>query len=319
MKPQSLSILVPGGCPNDCSCCVSKLHDSPYENMLGKDFPELYKQDYYDAMKFSKDNDCHDLIFTGENGECLVNKKFMKFVVDINKSLPNPFLKLELQTSGCYLLKKTQSPPPSPEFEEYYENLKWLRETVRIKIISLSLFDIFDSKNNSLYSRPKNEKAYVDIEETCKQIKAHGFTLRLSINMTDLYEVKGITPKQIFERAKELGADQITFRVLYSTKNPQSEKEVEIDNWIQKNQCSDEYMYLINLHIRAEGNQLERLSFGAIRCSVNGISCVIDDNCMGKTIVNGEKVGVKEDIKYFILRPNCKLYTQWDDAGSLWF
>ena len=196
MKPQSLSILVPGGCPNDCSCCVSKLHGSPYVILLGKNFPELYRQDYYDSMKFAKDNDCHDLIFTGENGECLVNKKFMEFVIDINKSLPNPFLKLELQTSGCYLLKKTQSPPP--QFEEYYENLKWLRETVRIKIISLSLFDIFDSKNNSLYSRPKNEKAYVDIEETCKQIKDHGFTLRLSINMTNLYEIQSITPKQIF-------------------------------------------------------------------------------------------------------------------------
>jgi hypothetical protein len=269
MKPQSLSILVPGGCPNDCSCCVSKLHDSPYENMLGKDFPELYKQDYYDAMKFSKDNDCHDLIFTGENGECLVNKKFMEFVVAINKSLPNPFLKLELQTSGCYLLGKTQLKQYDHNNnlkllstkEDYYDNLKWLRETVRIKIISLSLFDIFDSKNNSLYSRPKNEKAYVDIEETCKQIKEHGFTLRLSINMTDLYDVKGITPKQIFERAKELGADQITFRVLYSTKNPQSEKEVEIDNWIQKNQCSDEYMKEIEEFITTHGKPLEKLSF----------------------------------------------------------
>jgi hypothetical protein len=311
MKPQSLSILVPGGCPNDCACCVSKLHDSPYENMLGKDFPELYTQDYYDSMKFAKDNDCHDLIFTGENGECLVNKKFMKFVVNINKSLPNPFLKLELQTSGCYLLKT------SSDFSgDYYDNLKWLRETVRIKIISLSLFDIFDSKNNSLYSRPKNEKAYVDIEETCKQIKEHGFTLRLSINMTDLYDVKGITPKQIFERAKELGADQITFRILYSTDNPQTEEETKIDCWIQQNRASIEYMTSVHNFIAISGKQLERLSFGAIRYSVNGISCVVDDNCMGKPIENED---VKEDIKYFILRPNCKLYTRWDDSGSLWF
>ena len=72
----------------------------------------------------------------------------------------------------------------------------------------------------------------------------------------------------------------------------------------------------IDLYIRSEGNQLERLSFGAIRYSVNGISCVVDDNCMGKTV---EVKEVKEDIKYFILRPNCKLYTRWDDSGSLWF
>jgi hypothetical protein len=289
---------------------VSKLHDSPYENMIGKNFQfeDLYRQDYLDAMKYARDNDCNDLIFTGENGECLVNKHFMRIVVETNKQLPSPFIKCELQTSGCYLLERAENGGE--------ENLRWLRSFVRIKIISLSLFDIFDSENNALYSRPKSKRAFVNIEETCKAIKKYNFTLRLSINMTDLYEKKGITPEQIFQKAKELGANQITFRVLYSISNPETKEEKEINDWILRNKCSDEYIKKVNEFIITHGKPNERLSFGAIRFSVNGISCVVDDNCMGKT-KNIEDV--KEDVKYLILRPDCKIYTQWDDPGSILF
>jgi len=310
MKPQSLSILVPGGCPNDCSCCVSKLHDSPYENELGKNFQfeELYRQDYFDAMKYARDNDCNDLIFTGENGECLVNKNFMRIVVDTNKRLPSPFIKCELQTSGCYLLEKGENGGE--------ENLRWLRDYARIKIISLSLFDVFSSENNSNFSRPKQKRAFVDIEETCKAIKKYNFSLRLSINMTKMFEKIAITPEQIFNQSLKLGANQLTFRVLYSVDNPKNEDERKINEWIRDWKCSESYMNEIREYIKTNGKPLERLSFGAVRYSVNGISVVIDDNCMGETNDISE---VKEDIKYLILRPNCKLYTRWNDTASLLF
>ena len=309
MKPQSLSILVPGGCPNDCSCCVSKLHDSPYDNELGKNFQfeELYRQDYFDAMKYARDNDCNDLIFTGENGECLVNKNFMRIVVDTNKRLPSPFIKCELQTSGCYLLEKGENGGE--------ENLRWLRDYVRIKIISLSLFDVFSSENNANFSKPKQKRAFVNIEETCKAIKKYNFSLRLSINMTRMFERIAITPEQIFNQSLKLGANQLTFRILYSVDNPKNEEERKINEWIHDWKCSDSYMNEIRDYIKTHGKPLERLSFGAIRYSVNGISVVIDDNCMAKTEMND----VKEDVKYLILRPNCKLYTRWDDPGSLLF
>jgi len=41
------------------------------------------------------------------------------------------------------------------------------------------------------------------------------------------------------------------------------------------------------------------------------MSVVVDDDCMS--------TADKEDIKYLILRENCKLYTKWDDGGSLLF
>ena len=67
----------------------------------------------------------------------------------------------------------------------------------------------------------------------------------------------------------------------------------------------------MNLWIITNGNKLERLPFGAIRYSVDGISTIVDDDCMSKEN--------EEAIKYLILRPNCKLYTRWDDKGSLLF
>jgi hypothetical protein len=310
MKPQSLSILVPAACPNNCACCVSKLHDSPYKDQLGNNFQfeNLYREDYKDAMRYARDNDCNDLIFTGENGECLMNKNFMRTVVDINKSLPSPFVKNELQTSGCFLLEKSSE-------NNGQENLRWLRDFVRIKIISLSLFDIFDSNNNSNYSRPKNKKSFVDIEETCKAIKKYNFTLRLSINMTNLYEENRITPEELFKQIEKLGANQVTFRILYFVANPKNAKEQKINDWILANKASDEYINTIKDYIRKNGHPLEKLSFGAIRYSVNNLSTVIDDNCMSVNSVEN----IKEEVKYLILRPDCKLYTKWDDSGSLVF
>lgn len=52
---------------------------------------------------------------------------------------------------------------------------------------------------------------------------------------------------------------------------------------------------------------------GAIKYSVDGMCIVIDVDCMDKA----EKT--EEDYKYLILRPNCKLYSQWDDPSSLIF
>ena len=188
-----------------------------------------------------------------------------------------------------------------------------MRDYVRIKIISLSVFDVFSSINNLEYLRPNNVNSFVDITETCKVIKKYNFTLRVSINMTNLYEKSEITPEQIFQRARDLGVNQITFRVLYYVDNPKNPEEEKINNWILENKCSDEYMNQITDYIKTNGTPLEKLSFGAIRYSVDGLSCVIDDNCMGS---GGD---LKEDVKYFILRPDCKLYTRWSDSASLLF
>ena len=63
-------------------------------------------------------------------------------------------------------------------------------------------------------------------------------------------------------------------------------------------------------HIGALLLYLEDTSFGFPRYSVNGMSIVLDDDCMKTKDVN---------LRYIVLRQNCKLYTRWDDKGSILF
>ena len=103
-----------------------------------------------------------------------------------------------------------------------------------------------------------------------------------------------------------LGADQITFRVLYT-----SGLDTPQDKWIAENGASAEYVDKIRNYIKDNGTVLGQLDFGAIKYSVHNMSTVLDDDCMAQT--------AKEEYKYLILRPNCKLYSRWDDPASLIF
>ena len=58
MKIQSLSILVPGGCPNKCKFCVADLHKDKTINQIEKNtrFRDLYEKDYMKRLTFARDN-----------------------------------------------------------------------------------------------------------------------------------------------------------------------------------------------------------------------------------------------------------------------
>lgn len=56
---------------------------------------------------------------------------------------------------------------------------------------------------------------------------------------------------------------------------------------------------------------LETLEFGSKRYAVKDMSVVVDEDCMATE--------AKEALKYLILRPDCHLYTKWDEKGSLLF
>lgn len=290
MNIQSLSICVPGGCPNDCKFCVSKMHRGDYTNQLEKNkrFRHLYREDYKDRLKYARDNGCNALMFTGDT-EPLANQRFVEDVAEMNKILDKPFRMLEIQTAGNFINEET---------------LRWMREEIRISTISLSLSDMFNDDKNAEYNG-MTEKTKTNIPSVCYEIKRYDFNLRLSLNMTDVYDE--VTISDIFSKAKELGADQITFRKLYTsgTDTPQ-------DKWIAEHAVRESFWGELNAYVKKEGRKLERLPFGAVRYSVNEISVVVDDDCMSTATD-------KEDIKYLILRENCKLYTKWDDKGSLLF
>jgi len=293
MKIQSLSVCVPtdNKCVNSCKFCVSRLHTNPYENLFNKHqncFKADDELDYSKRLRFARDNGCNTVILTG-TGEPIQNKPFLETFSKLNEALPSPFLWVEIQTSGVML---------------DIENLSFLRRKIGVNTISLSVSDIFSDEHNAevVGIAPKLQ---FNLDKLCKDIKLMGFNLRLSLNLIDTYS--HYTVEDIFRRVEELGADQVTFRKLY---NSGGEHE-EIDTWIIENGLDDISIDYIKDYITKKGTALNVLPFGATKYSVNGISTVVDEDCMAET--------VKDTFKYLVLRENCKLYSDWSDKGSLIF
>jgi len=299
MKIQSLSIVVPTRkCINNCPFCVSKTHESDYDNMISD---PLFNEDYIERLEYARDLGTNTIILTG-TGEALQNKKFMNDFAYFNKSLKKPFYNIELQTTGVLLDDNT---------------LEWLRNIIRVKTISLSVSNLFNNESN-LDIINVHDKLKFDLVELSKKIKSYGFNLRISLNILDnidselnigdddhnVYDFK-----RLFETLSDMNADQVTFRKMWTSNN-----DTSIDNWIKSyTEKTDVFLSKLMLYLKKNGRFLSKLPFGASQYSLNEISAVIDDDCMD------DKTPDKEELKYLILRENAKLYSKWDDKGSLIF
>lgn len=278
---------VPAACPNNCCFCVSRMHANDYPNNLKDDgkYFDFYLDDYISKLRYVQKCGCQTVIFTG-TGEPLLNKRYLHDFALINKyALPTPFEMVELQTSGVTL---------------DHDYLRFLRNTVKVKTISLSVADIFNDEWNAKISQTPPKLRY-NVSNLCEEIVNYGFTLRLSLNMTDTYNLK--RPEEIFERARLFGARQVTIRVLYLS----PEKNTPQDAWIKDHSCDPSVIKQLKEYVK-QGNKLGVLPFGAVKYSIYQMSTVIDDDCMSTK--------TEEVIKYAILRPDCHLYTRWDDKGS---
>lgn len=287
MNIQSLSVVVPSTkCINDCAFCVSKMHKEEYKNQLdsNKPFYDLYQKDYLKRLEFARDNGCNTVMLTG-NGEPQQNRPFLEKFGLLNEQLDKPFRWIEIQTTGVLL-------------DDGY--LRFLRNHVGVSTISISLSS-FDSEENAKIC---GMKAPVDIDWLCAEIKRYDFNLRLSINLNKSFN--NFTVDEIFEKCKNLGADQITFRVLY-TDNDCPQKR-----WIEENMIDKQLFINIQNYVETKGRKLEKLPYGARKYSVNEMSVVVDYDCMATDEDNS-------NYKYLILRPDCKLYSKWDDKASLIF
>ena len=278
MKIQSLSIVVPPEpCITNCKLCVSRTHHENYEG-------EFSNEQYLRRMAFARDNGCNTVMLTGTN-EPQQNMPFLKNFGMLNRQLDKPFRWVEMQTAGVYLTE---------------EMLDDLYEMVGVSTISLSLSSLIHNKNieyNGITDKNFN------ISKLCKAIKERGFNLRLSLNMTDAME---IDPSTTFTIAQTLEADQVTFRVLYKGEN-----DCPQNRWITEHAMPRAIIDEYNNYVKTNGRKLDVLEFGQTRYDVNGISVVVDDDCMSTV--------PKEELKYLVLRPNCKLYSKWDSKASLLF
>jgi len=299
MKIQSMSIVVPSTkCINDCKFCVSKMHKEHYPNRITDrryDFASAFAE-YKQKMEFARDNGCNTLMLTGEC-EPQQYREFLKLFGIMNKELQNPFKNIQIQTTGTLLDRKY---------------LEFLQNHVGVNVICVSIAS-FDSKENAEICGMKYP---VDLIRFCMLVKDMGFTLRLSINclentlpsLVKVSDASNIPTMDImFKLIKQIyNPDQITFRDMY-----QDGSGSEVAEWVFYHKMHPMVFNKIKAHIKEHGVFLNTLEYGFDRYSINGMSTVVDTDCMSKD--------KKEEIKYLILRPDCKLYTKWDDKGSILF
>lgn len=298
---QSLSVCIPGKkCINHCKFCVSCMHTDAYKNQMDENLPfyDLYLKDYVDSMIFAKENDANTMMITGDI-EPLQNRHFLQTLSLINKYvLPqngcSPFNWIEIQTSAV-------------GFDEGYA--RFLRNTVGVRVFSFSLSSFDNKKNSEIVGMPKNMT--VDIEKVCAIAKKYDFTLRLSLNMSQemIRSVGGTLNfkiiENVFTKAQSLGADQVTFRKFYTDGDNEQSK------WITENAVPDDFFKSLHEYVKSRGRIIGTLPYGYSQYSVNGISVVIDEDCMN------EAKAQKETSKYFVIRPDCKLYDGWNKEDKI--
>lgn len=295
MKAQSLSVVVPNQkCINDCAFCVSKMSDDRYKNQMDDNLPffDLYVKDYLKRLEFAQRNGCNTIMLTGDS-EPQQNRKFLTYFGLFMQMMKNPFDWIEMQTTGVLL------------DQNYF---RFLRNHVGVNVISLSVSSFDNAENRKIIGCPFGVE--INLPELCKEIKRYDFTLRLSLNLSDAFEQ--YEPQMLFSKCKELGADQVTLRVLYADHDTTKQSE-----WVRKHAMRKETIKHIAEYAKVKGVPIGRLPYGALKVSFNGMSVVIDDDCMGKR--GWQEAYTEESYKYLILRPDCKLYSAWDDPASLIF
>jgi sulfatase maturation enzyme AslB (radical SAM superfamily) len=196
--------------------------------------------------------------------------------------MQRPFRNIEIQTTGVRIDNTM---------------LRFLRNHVGVNTISVSLFSFDADENRKCRKGPE-----LDTAEFCKNIKLYDFNLRFSLNLTKYLRH---SPEAIFETCKQFGADQVTLRKLYDADDgsPQS-------LWVKENKIDDASYEKLRSYVAA-APILRQLEYGQTAHNINGMSVVLDDDCMAKSS--------KAEIKYLIIRPNGKLYSSWDDPASLIF
>lgn len=271
------------------------MSESEYLNQVTDNlrFYELYRNNFIKRMEFARDNDCNTCMLTGDV-EPQQNIDFLKHFGDMNRDLERPFRNIEIQTTGAFVDD---------------EKLRFFRNQVGITTISVSVSCLTNDTINCNIIGMKDKN--FSLEKLCSEIKRYDFNLRLSLNVTDnLLGGSVLSAERIFDRCKELGADQVTFRKMYTSETDSAE-----DMWLSANVSQyiiDDFFPLLYNKVKADGKYLDTLEYGSDRYSFEGMSVVIDEDCMSKRLN-------KEAVKYLILRPNCKLYSKWDDKASLIF
>jgi hypothetical protein len=301
---QTLSVIIPaknnGICVNRCKFGVCFLCKNKYENRLQDSHPDKVIhawEDYTNRLNIVRDQNTDTVILTGD-AEPMSNQEAISLFAYFNKNvISSPFRIIELQTAGNNLDDKT---------------LGWLRNTIGVTLISLSL----SSFDNDLNGEITRNKKPIDIKNLCKKIKEYGFNLRLSLNLnTEGFKVGSVeyysdvergtisdwypSVELLLKEVQELGADQLTLRKLW-----EDGSDSDPAKWVREFGVKSSYVGAIQEVIKEKSIRVGELPFGADLYSYNGLSVVVDSNSQG--------LDTGKDIKYLVLGPDCKLYRDWE-------
>ena len=261
-----------------------------YPNLMSIDHStyDYNVREYLKRMKYVADSGCKTLMLTGTS-EPQQNKQFLNTFALLHEILGKPFTNIEMQTTGVLLDKR-------PDY------LRFLKNFVGVNTVAVSLSSIFKEVNNGLVGNN------VDVKELCRMLKDYGFNVRICCNLTKCFDNDESDPQFLLEfLKKDFYADQVTFRKMYV-----DSYYTEQGKWLERNKIDERYVkrlakYLMQFPVACQ------TVYGADIRYIGGMSVIFDDDCMGK------KPKDSNTVKYLILRPNCKLYSSWDDPASLVF
>lgn len=207
------------------------------------------------------------------------------------------FTNIEMQTTGLFL-------------NDNRDYVRFLRNFVGMNTIALSVNSLDDEVNNAILGHGNAVKD-VKLAGLCMLLKEYDFNIRICVNLSKEFnhfaECDEAKMKSIFIDMKtKFFADQLTFRKLYASdaSTPQSK-------WISDNMFSE----TANMKLKSMLDMypvIGKTAYGMNIRECEGLSVIYDDDCMGKKPVSDVH-------KFYILRPNCKLYASWDSEASLVF
>lgn len=279
----SLQILIPSMCLNNCIFCISRLNKTNwnYENKLWNNFDNAeYVQSYINQIKKAINEWYNNIIITSD-WEPILNIRFLKFLWKIFEENKIQYNDFEIQTSGVWLKQKHLD----------------LLKSIWIKLISISLSNIFDNKLNAFYNQTK-QWYEINIDKICAGLIENWFKLRLSLNMTNSYN--NILTDKIIQRAMDLWANQLTFRRLYPGDNNSEDYKNILNNSVKQSKEREIIQYLHdNCNEKYMINQSEKLYYKG------NLSILYITDCMAQ---NSDR--------YRILKPDCKLYKSWEQDAK---
>ena len=299
MAIQSVSICCPAQrCINNCMTCTVPQHENNYRDLYNGTHMENYHywRNVTNLLEQAREEGVGTLMITGSN-EPQQDRRWLETLAVILRNLKNPFHKVEIQSTGAMI---------------DYDYLCFMKEALGLTTFAISVFNIINDEINMKIERSADK--LLSVKMLCENCQKLDINIRICLNVTDHFVDDDIHPAselsikeqvaKAFDRCKELGAHQITFRKMWAANDicPQGK-------WIKEN-CthSDEIIEEVKRVVKNDGIYLNTLDYGAKRYDYKGMSLVIDEDSMSQNKDTG--------IKYYIIRPDGHMYSSWDLEGS---